>query len=234
MKIGVFDSGNGGYTTLGAIRSLLPENEYYYIGDHKNCPYGTKTQAELIEITTHIAQRLASWGAKLVVIACNTATTQCIHVLRKRFPDIIFVGTEPAIKLACDAGCQQILLLATPQTAVSRQVNKLISQNIKHQHLYLQPCPGLADVIESQVQFDKNAEHLSFHFKNSELIAKKLQTIYDELPKDVKFDAVILGCTHYVLAKGQIQTLFPKAQLFDGNQGVAKRVQSLQQGSRTE
>lgn len=125
MKIGVFDSGNGGYTTLGAIRSLLPENEYYYIGDHKNCPYGTKTQAELIEITTHIAQRLASWGAEMIVIACNTATTRCIRALRQRFPDIIFVGTEPAIKLACDADCQEILLPASKSSPIFTKLNFL-------------------------------------------------------------------------------------------------------------
>lgn len=231
MKIGVFDSGNGGYTTLGAIRSLLPENEYYYISDHKNCPYGTKTQAELIEITTHIAQQLASWGAEMIVIACNTATTRCIRALRQRFPDIIFVGTEPAIKLACDADCQEILLLATPQTIASRQVGRLLEQNIKHQRIHLLPCPGLADLIENQTMFSgdfNKHNNKKFQLKHPELVIEKLDELTKDLPTDAKIDAVVLGCTHYILAREQIQSYFPKTQLFDGNFGVAKRIQSLQ------
>ena len=73
-KIGVFDSGKGGRSVLEAIKERLPNDEYLYIGDSKNCPYGEKTDEELERITTEVVQRLAEWGAEIVVIACNTAS----------------------------------------------------------------------------------------------------------------------------------------------------------------
>lgn len=117
-KIGIFDSGSGGLSTLAAIRELSPDAEYYYIGDVAHCPYGTKTPAELLEITSAVVSRLQNWGAQIIVIACNTATTRCIHQLRQRFPDITFVGTEPALKVAHDCNFRHPLLLCTPPPPV--------------------------------------------------------------------------------------------------------------------
>lgn len=151
MKIGFFDSGSGGLTTLCQVRNLIPEAEYYYIGDIQHHPYGEKTEEELHKITKEVVQKFSDWGAEFVVIACNTATTRCIHYLRSCFPDITFVGTEPAIKVACDAGCQNILLLATPNTISSKQVERLIEQNVREQSIFLVPCPGLANLIEQNV-----------------------------------------------------------------------------------
>lgn len=255
MKIGVFDSGSGGRTTLAAIQTLLPENEYYYISDRAHCPYGTKSQSELLAITAELVRQLVRWGAEIIVIACNTATTQCIYNLRQLFPQTIFVGTEPALKPACDAGCQDILLLATPQTIASQQVSRLTSRFVNHQHLELLPCPGLADLIEQQVELTEssplrqdpapqstqfqasvpqpiqfqNSASQPIHLQNPDLITTKLTELVATLPPVSQFDGVILGCTHYVLAREQVQACFPEAQLFDGNFGVARRVQALQQ-----
>ncbi len=125
-KIGVFDSGVGGRSTLATLENLLPEYEYLYRADNRHATYGGLAQDELLAATTAICRDLIAEGVRLIVIACNTATTRCIHELRRRFPEVTFVGMEPALKLACDHGAQKILLLATPNTAASRQVQRLV------------------------------------------------------------------------------------------------------------
>ena len=131
MKIGVFDSGKGGTAILKEIKKLLPEEEYLFIGDSENCPYGEKTNSELMEIVTDIVERLKDWGAEIIVIACNTATTKCINRLRKLYPELKFVGTEPAIRLAARTGAQKILVMATPGTIKSERIEKLLKDNRK-------------------------------------------------------------------------------------------------------
>ena len=100
-KIGVFDSGIGGITVLKEIIKILPNEDYLYYCDSKNNPYGEKSDIELLEITNNIVNFFIKKDVKIIVVACNTATTRCIKTLRKMYPDILFVGTEPAIKLAC-------------------------------------------------------------------------------------------------------------------------------------
>lgn len=216
--IGVFDSGIGGQTTAQEIQRLLPDATIFYYGDHDHCPYGGRSQDELIEITTKIVANLVRQGTQLIVIACNTATTQCIHALRKRFPQITFVGTEPAIKVACNAGCQNILLMATPATVKSAQVQRLIAKNITHQEISLLPCPGLANLVENTP--------LNELVTNPKIITR-LDDLLLSVPHREMIDGVVLGCTHYIYLKQVIQKYFPNAQLFDGNLGVAKRVKDL-------
>ena len=210
MKIGIFDSGKGGTTTMSAIKELLPNEEYFYISDHENCPYGDKTDETLYEIVNANVLKLKNWGAKLIVIACNTATTKCIKKLRLDYPDIIFIGIEPAIKVATDSNAKNILVLATSNTVNSKRAHTLINENLKpNQNITLLACPGLADAIE----------------KNS---LSKINNILNTLLKNYKnIDAVVLGCTHYSLIKNKIQTYFPTAKLIDGNDGVARYVYKL-------
>ena len=100
MKIGLFDSGRGGTTIFEAVKKRLPEEEYLYIADSKNCPYGEKTEEELYEIVRKNVKKLLEWGAEIIVVACNTATVRCIERLRKDYKGVVFVGTEPAVKMA--------------------------------------------------------------------------------------------------------------------------------------
>lgn len=207
MKIGVFDSGKGGTSVLREIKKLLPDEEYYYLADSKNCPYGDKTDEELYTIVTNNVESLRDWGAKIIVIACNTATTKCIDKLREDFKDLIFVGTEPAVKLAVSTGAKNILVLATPGTIKSERLATLLKENQKPgQLITLLPCPGLADAIEHD---------------------KGVDVKLNELLKNIEQpDVVVLGCTHYSLIKDKIQPFFPNAILIDGNVGVAKRVKA--------
>ena len=214
MKIGVFDSGIGGTTVLKEIKKLLPNEEYYYIADSKNCPYGEKTDKELFPIVKNNVDTLKKWGARIIVIACNTATTRCIKMLRETYPELIFVGTEPAIKLAAQTGKKNILVLATPGTLQSEQTAKLLNENQQpNQIINLLPCPGLADCIETNLG------------KNETLIDNKLDELLSEQKNN--YDVIVLGCTHYPLIKAKIQKKFPTALLIDGGEGVAKQVKRL-------
>ena len=214
MKIGVFDSGIGGTSVLAAVKELLPNEEYYYIADSKNCPYGEKSDEELRQIVTENTEELKNWGAEIIIIACNTATTKCIEYLRNKYPAIKFVGTEPAIKLAAATNAKSILVLATPGTIAAERTKSLLKENQKpEQTITLLPCPGLADTIEAYLNTNSN-----------ERIDKKLH----ELLGGVNIpDVVVLGCTHYSLIKDKIQKFFPDAILIDGNSGVARRVKQL-------
>ncbi|MBQ8131072.1 MAG: glutamate racemase [Bacilli bacterium] len=208
--IGVFDSGIGGLTILDEIVKRLPQYDYIYYGDGKNNPYGEKSEEELMTITTNIVRNLKARGCKLIVIACNTATTRCMKKLRELFPDLIFVGTVPAIKVACDKNFKKTLVMATPATIESERTNELVKDNIREdQEIYLVPCFGLANAIERKDQDEIN-----------QLLKDILK---DYMDKDI--DSVVLGCTHYPYIKKEISSFLPNAELSDGSVGVAKEVE---------
>lgn len=209
VKIGVFDSGIGGLTVLEAIREVLPNVDYYYYGDSFNNPYGDKSTIELYEITSLIVEYLIKQNCKIIVIACNTATTKCISYLRDKYRDIIFIGTEPAIKVACDKNYKNILLLATPLTISSERVHALIEKSKREdENIYLSSCGGLAHAIE-----------VNDVYLEEEII----KGIYLEY-KDKNIDAIILGCTHYPIISDLISKYFKDATLLDGRSGVARMV----------
>ena len=193
---------------MAEIKKHLPEVECFYIGDAKNCPYGEKSDEELMRIVRGHVETLRSKGAEIIVIACNTATTKCIEKLRREYPELKFVGTEPAIKLAAETGVKKILVMATPGTIESERMARLMTDyRQKRQKIRLLACPGLADVIEAGTG-----------------VEEKLAELLTRIPEP---EVVVLGCTHYSLIKPEIQKFFPGARLVDGNEGVAKRVEEL-------
>ena len=211
-KIGVFDSGRGGSTTLEEIKKILPNENYIYYADSKNNPYGEKDDTALLDIVSEIVDFFILKDVKLIVIACNTATTRTIEKLRVMYPNMHFVGTEPAIKVACDNNYKNTLVMATPLTINSSKVRALINKNLKDDEcIYLLPCDGLANAIETNNEKEINN------------ILDKLLIYY----KNKNIDAVVLGCTHYPIIKDKIQNYFPYAKIIDGNIGVAKRVKSI-------
>ena len=211
-RIGLFDSGIGGTTILKELINIMPNEDYVYYADNKNNPYGELDDSELFPITENIVRKLIECDCKIIVIACNTATTRCIKHLREVFPDITFVGTEPAIKVACDNDYKNILVLATPGTCASERTKWLIDTYQKEgQTNYLVPCFDLANAIE------RNKVH------TEERIIKEIYQIY----KDKGIDCIVLGCTHYPLIKELIGDYFKDIPLIDGSVGVAKRVKYL-------
>lgn len=207
--IGVFDSGIGGLTVLEEMKKILPNEDFLFYADSLNNPYGEKDDQLLYEITSNIVEFLISRGCKIIVIACNTATTRCIRYLRSKYPNIIFVGTEPAIKVACDRDFNNILVMATPATINSERTNILVNDNKKeYENVFLVPCEGLANAIELN-DVDKQESIVS--------------NIYNEY-KDKNIDAIVLGCTHYPHIKELISKYFENAILLDGGNGVAREV----------
>ena len=207
--VGVFDSGIGGLSVLRELEKILPNEDFYYYGDSLNNPYGEKSDEELFEITSGVVDYLVNKGCKLIVIACNTATTRCMKYLREKYKDIIFVGTVPAIKVACDRDFKNTLVMATPATIESERTMELIRDNIrKDQNIYLVACPGLANAIEDNDQ---------------EKIEEILKDTFREY-KDKEIDSIVLGCTHYPFIKEDILKEMPGVILLDGSRGVAMEV----------
>ncbi len=215
MKIGLFDSGLGGTTILAAVKKALPDAEYKYLADSKNCPYGEKSDAALLKIVRANVETLKNWGAKIIVVACNTATTRCISYLRRAYPELSFVGTEPAVKLAAASEAKNILVMATHGTIHSERLRALLEENRRpDQTVHLLACPGLADLIEK-----------NYPAKNFAPIADYLEELFRDIPAAP--EVIVLGCTHYPLIKAKIQSFFPQAILLDGAEGVAHRVVEL-------
>lgn len=209
QKIGVFDSGVGGLSILNELVKELPYEDFYYYGDSLNNPYGEKSDEELLKITSNIVEKLINKNCKLIVIACNTATTRCMKKLREIYSNVIFVGTVPAIKVACDKRFKNTLVMATPATIESERTYELIRDNKRYdQNIYLLPCPGLAKAIEQ---------------KNKEKIKRILQNDFKDY-KDKEIDAIVLGCTHYPFIKEEILEEMPNTVLIDGSLGVSKEV----------
>ncbi len=210
-KIGMFDSGIGGLSILNVMKDVLPNEDYIYYADSINCPYGNKNIDELISITSNIVDYLIEQDVKIIVIACNTATTKCMKILKEKYPDMLFVGTVPAIKVASDNNYKNTLVMATPGTISSERTMELVRDNKKEdQNIYLVSCDGLAEAIEN---------------KDDVAIDTILNNIYLEY-KDKNIDSIVLGCTHYPFVKDKILKYFD-VDLLDGSIGVSRQVQRL-------
>ena len=209
FKVGVFDSGIGGLSILSELEKVLPNEDFYYYGDSLNNPYGEKSDEELFKITSEVVDYLINKGCKLIVIACNTATTRCMKYLREKYQDITFVGTVPAIKVACDREFKNTLVMATPATIESERTSELIRDNKrKDQNIYLVSCPGLARAIE---------------VKDKEEIEEILKNTFSEYKYKI-IDSIVLGCTHYPFIKEEILKEMPDVILIDGARGVSLEV----------
>ena len=210
--IGVFDSGLGGLTVLKEIMKITPNENIVYFGDTARVPYGPRSKETIIKYTFQAIDFLISKNVKAIVIACNTATTKCIKMLREKYKNTIFVGTEPAIKVACDKDFKNTIVMATPGTINAERTHELVINNKKeNQKIYLLPCDGLADTIE---------------FGTKKQIKEKVSSLLNKY-KNYNIDAIVLGCTHYPYAKKYISEEFPSATLIDGNKGVTKQVVKL-------
>lgn len=207
--IGVFDSGVGGLSVLHALHAAMPGTALCYVADSAYAPYGERPMAEVLARSALITQHLVSLGAAGIVVACNTATAIAIDHLRARWPNLPVVGIEPGLKPAIAASRnRRIGVMATPATLASAPFAKLAAAQADGAFVLLQPCPGLAQHIETG---DLDAP---------ELIA--LVRRFCEPLRHAEVDTVVLGCTHYPLIAHHIQAAVgPHVKLIDTADAVA-------------
>ncbi len=206
--IGILDSGIGGVTVLKEILKLLPHENYIYYSDSLHNPYGDKRKDEIFKYVDAIVQFFLEKNCKAIVFACNTATALAIQDIRKKYPQVMIVGIEPAYKMVYDyASCKKTLVMATPATIHSEKFMHLFHQ-YDNGNTILLPCPNLATYIEQG---------------ENQKIEKYLKEV---LPKE-KIEVVVLGCTHYPLITKQIEKILGKVLFYDGGKGVALRLKNL-------
>lgn len=210
--IGVFDSGMGGISVLRELVKIMPNEDYIYFGDSKHAPYGMKTLEEVRRLTMEHAAALFDEGAKGLVVACNTATSAAVRLLREMYPHIPIVGIEPAVKPAVMfKEHPTVLVMATPMTIREEKLHKLINRYTDQATIIPLACPGLMDFVE---RGDLDGEDLRSYLK--ELLFGF---------RDRKIDAAVLGCTHYPFAKSMIQEILgPSVEIFDGGPGTAREM----------
>ena len=209
-KIGIFDSGIGGVTVLREIIKILPNENYIYYSDSKNNPYGDKTDEEIQQLCDNIVQHFIKEKCKVIIIACNTASSKAVKLLREKYPQIPFVAIEPAYKMVHDyAYDKPTLVMATKGTIDSEKFNLLLKKYDDHK-TYLLSCIGLADRIE-QGNKEEIKKYLKEHI-----------SIYQG-----KVQNVVLGCTHYPLIQKEIQEILGQVQFFNGAPNLAKHLKDI-------
>lgn len=204
-----FDSGIGGSTILKEVIKLLPKENYVYYADSKNNPYGNKTKKELFDIVSNAVDNLLKYDPKLIVCACNTATEVVLNDIRKKYPNVTFVGTEPAVKVVYDKYQNKKTLVITTKGTGESERFKALFNNYKTPDCSLIEAPLLAGLIEN---------HMDTYPYLKELLKDY---------KDVDVDVVVLGCTHFPLAKGEIKKVLGNVTFVDGSIGIANRIKDL-------
>lgn len=218
--VAVFDSGVGGLSVLRHIRALLPHEHLLYLADQAHVPYGPRPASEIAAFTQAIAGFLLHQGAKLIVVACNTATAAALGALRQHFPRVSFVGMEPAVKPgATRTRTGKVGVLATAGTFESQRYASLMSRFARDVTLYENPCTGLVLLIEEGRLVDPQTQQLLASCLGPMLAAG--------------IDTLVLGCTHYPFVLPLIEALVgPDVIVIDPAPAVARQTgRVLQQQS---
>ena len=210
LPIAVIDSGVGGISVLRELIKIMPRENYVYLGDSKNAPYGSKERSEVLEITRNNLTMLQNKGIKALVVACNTATSAAVRILREENPDLVIVGIEPAIKPpAVTLDHPRVLVMATPLTLKEEKFKRLVAQYADRADIIPLPCHRLAELVEGGNIDSKETD---------EYIAYLLEPYRDQ-----GIDALVLGCTHYPHVRETIERhVAPNVKIFDGGEGTAR------------
>jgi glutamate racemase len=213
--IGLFDSGVGGLTIWRAVHRLLPQESLVYAADQAYFPYADRGEEELQRRAEAVSGRLIQLGAKLVVVACNTASVGALAHVRRVFPETPFVGVVPVIKtLARVTRTGKIALLCTPSTAKSAYIQMLAAEFAAGKKLRIVPCPRLETLLEEGA------------FRAPET-RRLLEDLLTPLAAG-GVDAIGLGCTHYPLVRPLIKRILgSRVRVYEPSRPVARRVRQL-------
>jgi glutamate racemase len=216
----VFDSGVGGLTVLHELLVALPHEDFLYLGDTARFPYGARPAHELEAFGLEIADALVARGAKLLVVACNSAAAAALPALRARYEDggpssvdVIAVISPEAQAAVVATRTGRVGLLATPATVATGAYERAVAAADPHVRLESVACPDLAPIIQGGFPFD---EHI-------------VETVrgYCEPLRAAGVDTVILGCTHYPLVRPMLQRILgPGVTLVSPGAAIARRAES--------
>jgi glutamate racemase len=222
--IGIFDSGVGGLSVLRAVRAELPAEPLIYLADQGHVPYGPRPLEEVRAFAEGITRYLLGEGARLIVVACNTASAAALHQLRRGFPEVPFVGMEPAVKPAAEQTRSGVVgVLATPATFQGALYTSVIERFANGVTVLQDTCPGLVMEIE-----------------NGNLDTPGVRDILEKALNPMRargIDTVVLGCTHFPFVIPVIESIAgPGVRVIDPAPAVARQVKRLldERGWRTQ
>src|SRR5687767_10377327 len=215
LPIGIFDSGVGGLSVLRAVREQMPNESIIYFGDQGHVPYGSRSMKQIQDLSEGITNFLLKQNAKIIVVACNTASAAALKYLRAKFPAVQFVGMEPAVKPAAEyTQTGKVGVLATPATFQGALYASVVERFANGVELLQNTCPGLVQEIEQ-----------------GNLGGEKTRQILEDalLPMLAKnIDTVVLGCTHYPFVIPLIQQIVGEnVRVIDPAPAVAKQTARL-------
>lgn len=220
--IGIFDSGIGGVSVLRAVRASLPNEDLIYIADQAHVPYGSRSLDEVREYSDAITRFLLQRNAKLVVVACNTASAAALHYLRVEFPGMHFVGMEPAVKPAAEITRSGVVgVLATPATFQGELYASVIERFASGVRVLQDTCPGLVMEIDQ-----------------GNLETRRVYSILEQALGPMLadgIDTVVLGCTHFPFVIPAIKTIVgPDVRVIDPSPAIARQVERLLTANKLE
>ena len=213
--IGIFDSGMGGLSVWREVRRLLPEESVIYLADGKNCPYGDRSAADIATFTRRAVVDLLARGAKLIVLACNTATAVAIDSLREEF-DVPFVGMEPAVKpaaLATKSG--KIGILATRASLAGDLFRTTSAKYASQVEILTAVGEGFVELVEQGKEHTPEAV---------EMVRRAVEPLVE-----AGADQIVLGCTHYPFLMAEMHEVIGERDvtLVNPAPAVARRVEWL-------
>ena len=214
--IGVYDSGFGGLSVWRELYRALPDESLIYLGDGKNCPYGSLPEVRIREYAEQSVGELVGRGCKLIVVACNTATAAAITHLRERFSQIPIVGLEPAVKPACQmTKSHKVAVVATERSLGSEKFRRAVERYGEGVEVIKAVGEGFVEAVESDQE-------------QSPATRQKVEAVIEPLIKS-GVDVIVLGCTHYPFLKSVIRNVVGErgVQIIDSGEAVEKRVESL-------
>ena len=214
--IGVYDSGFGGLSVWRELYRALPDESLIYLGDGKNCPYGSLPEERIREYAEQSVGELVGRGCKLIVVACNTATAAAINHLRERFSQIPIVGLEPAVKPACQmTKSRKVAVVATERSLGSEKFRRAVERYGEGVEVIKAVGEGFVEAVESDQE-------------QSPATRQKVAAVIEPLIKS-GVDVIVLGCTHYPFLKSVIRNVVGerRVQIIDSGEAVEKRVESL-------
>ena len=212
--IGIFDSGIGGTSIFKEVHELLPSEHIIYLADSKNAPYGIKSKSKIEDLSVKNTEFLLSLGCKLIIVACNTATTNAISHLRKTY-DIPFIGIEPAIKPASlNSATKTVGILATKGTLSSELFHKTSDLYAKDTTVIERVGDGIVELIEAG--------------KIDSPEMKTLLKIYIDPMLKANIDYLVLGCTHYPYLIPLLRDMIPSSvKIIDSGLAVARQTKAV-------